>query len=69
MVIVVADQSLRDELKVKYPGVFQRCMDRRKFMIEVLGIELPDELLPVSNIPAIVPPFFLKPDLIFALES
>ena len=29
-----------------------------KFMADVLGIELPEEVLPLSNIPAIVPPLF-----------
>jgi hypothetical protein len=38
-------------------------------MTDVLGIELPEEVLPLSNIPAIVPPFFLAPNEIFALES
>ena len=37
-------------------------------MMKVLGIELPEEILPLSNIPAIVPPFLLKPETIFAIE-
>jgi hypothetical protein len=32
-----------------------------------LGIDLPEEVLP--NIPAIVPPFFLAPNEVFALEA
>jgi hypothetical protein len=67
--IVIADKALRSELKSKYPAVYERCMDRRKFMIDVLGFELPDEILPLSNIPAIVPPYFLSPRQIFTLES
>jgi Xaa-Pro aminopeptidase len=66
--IVIADASLRSELKAEYPAVYNRCMDRRKFMTDVLGFELPDEILPLSNIPAIVPPFFLNPKMIFTLE-
>jgi hypothetical protein len=31
--------------------------------------ELPEDVLPLSNIPVIVPPFFLAPNEIFALES
>jgi hypothetical protein len=37
-------------------------------MIEVLGIELPEEVLPLSNMPAIVVPFLLRPNTVFALE-
>jgi hypothetical protein len=38
-------------------------------MSDVLGIGLPDEVLPLSNTCAIVPPFFLRPNLVLALES
>lgn len=58
--IVIADERLRADLKEQYPDVYKRCMQRRKFMKEVLGIRLPDEVLPLSNIPSIVPPFFLN---------
>ena len=37
-------------------------------MTDVLGIPLPEEALPLSNIPGIVPPFFLDPHTILALE-
>jgi hypothetical protein len=37
-------------------------------MIDVLGIDLPEEILPLSNMPAIVAPFFLKPNQIFAVR-
>ena len=37
-------------------------------MKDVLGIELPEEVLPLSNVPAIVPPFFLAPNSVLALE-
>jgi len=34
----------------------------------VLGIDLAEELLPLSNIPGIVAPFFLQPNQIFAVR-
>ena len=58
--IVIADQNLRTQLKEQYPDVYDRCMSRRKFMIEMLGFQLPDEVLPLSNIPAIIAPYFLN---------
>lgn len=66
--IVIADEKLQDELKKKHPDCYARCQERRKFMIDVLGFDLPDEILPLSNIPAIVPPWFLNPSEIFALR-
>jgi hypothetical protein len=66
--LVLADKELRKQLKDAFPDCYARCQKRRKFMTDVLGIELPEEILPLSNIPAIVPPFFLAPNEIFALE-
>jgi hypothetical protein len=36
-------------------------------MMAVLGIELGEEVLPLSNTPAMVPPFFLRPNTLLAL--
>jgi hypothetical protein len=66
---VVADGSLRESLKEQFPKVYSRCQDRRSFMAETLGFELGEEVLPLSNIPGIVPPFFLAPNRIFAFEK
>jgi hypothetical protein len=67
--VVLADQTLRQEINARFPGCYARCQQRRTFMADVLGIDLADELLPLSNIPSIVPPFFLHPNLILALEA
>jgi hypothetical protein len=65
--VVLADESLRRQLQAQFPDCFARCQQRREFMINVLGIDLPEEVLPLSNIPAIVPPFFLRPNLVLAM--
>ncbi len=59
--IIVADANLRQRLAAKYPGLASRCQARRKFMIETLGIPVAEEVWPLSNIPGIVPPYFLAP--------
>lgn len=66
--IVIADAQLQADLKAQYPETYARCMARRQFMIDVLGLNLPDEILPLSNIPAIVPPFFLNHKKILTLK-
>ncbi|MCC8143873.1 MAG: hypothetical protein LIO97_08280 [Tannerellaceae bacterium] len=58
--IVIADETLRNQLNQQYPDVYRRCMARRDFMESVLGISLPEEILPLSNIPGLVPPFLLN---------
>ena len=59
--IALADQALRDELAAAFPGAWGRIQARRRFMGEVLGIELHPDVLPFSNIPAYLPPFLLGP--------
>lgn len=66
--IVLADATLRQQIASTYPECYARCQQRRQFMGEVLGIELAEEVLPLSNISGIVPPFFLAPHTIFAME-
>jgi Xaa-Pro aminopeptidase len=66
--VLIADADLRGRLREEYAECYARCEARRRFMADVLGIGLPDEVLPLSNIPGIVPPFFLDPGTILALE-
>jgi hypothetical protein len=66
--LVLADAELRSSLKSRYPECFARCEKRRAFMRDVLGIEVSDEVLPLSNMPTIVAPFFLRPNQIFAVK-
>jgi Xaa-Pro aminopeptidase len=59
--IALADESLRRAFAAGYPAAWQRIEERRRFMTEVLGIELHPDVLPFSNIPAWLPPFLLQP--------
>ena len=65
--VVIADEGLRRDLQAQFPACFARCQQRRTYMIDILGIELAEEVLPLSNIPGIVPPFFLSPNTVFTL--
>ena len=66
--VVVADADLRREIRERFQDCYGRCQARRHFMQNRLGFDLPDEILPLSNIPCLVPPFFLKPNQVFALS-
>ena len=65
---VLADEDLRGSLGSRFPDCAARCRRRRKFMADVLGIPLPDEVLPLANMPAIVPPYLMNPGLLLAME-
>ncbi|MBZ0300127.1 MAG: M24 family metallopeptidase [Anaerolineae bacterium] len=59
--MALADDTLRQEFAEQYPEAWSRIQARRRFMMEVLGIQLKPEVLPFSNIPAYLPPFLLAP--------
>jgi len=58
--IALADEPLREEIAARYPEAWHRIEARRAFMSDVLGIRLKPEVLPFSNIPAFLPPFWLS---------
>lgn len=60
--IAFADESLRADLAERYPAAWRRIQLRRQFMSDALGIGLHPDVLPLSNIPAYLPPFLLAPD-------
>ena len=66
--LVLADAPLRRRLESLYPECYRRCQKRRAFMIEELGIEIGEEVLPLSNTAAIVAPLMLQPNQFFALR-
>ena len=60
--VALADAALRADLAASYPGMWDRIQSRRRFMRESLGIELHEDVLPLSNLAAHLPPFVLRPD-------
>jgi len=60
--IVLADDALRDQLARLYPDLWSRVERRRAFMSTSLGIDLHPDVLPLSNLPAVLAPFLLRPD-------
>src|SRR5690606_16576314 len=60
--IAIADEALREELASRYPEAWARIEKRRAFMRDQLDIRLKPEVLPFSNSPAFLPPFWLARD-------
>jgi hypothetical protein len=67
--IALADASLRAELAARFPGAWGRIEARRRFMREALGIDLHPDVLPFSNLAALLPPFLLRPDRAMTLAG
>jgi Xaa-Pro aminopeptidase len=60
--VVLADERLRTEIASRYPAMWTRVMARRDFMRDAIGIDLDPSVLPLSNIPAWLPPYALDPE-------
>ncbi|MCF3942798.1 hypothetical protein [Oceanobacillus alkalisoli] len=65
--VVIADAGLREDIANKYPDVWERIKRRQDFMRNELGIQLSDDILPISATPGYYAPLFLSPD--FALTK
>jgi len=57
----LADKSLRASLRRRYPALMKRCDARRVFLRSVLGFEVGDEVLPLSNMAGLMPVYYLEP--------
>ncbi len=58
--IALADDATRAEFATRYPEAWSRIEARRAFMQEALGIRLKPEVLPFSNMPAYLPPYWFR---------
>lgn len=63
--VAIAGAELRRELAENHPDVWERVSARQRFMRDEIGIELRDEVLPLSSSPAYLPPFWLDPDHVY----
>jgi hypothetical protein len=66
--IAVADHALQSAFRAQYPETWVRCQARRRFVETTLGIECPAEVLLLSNMSCLVPPYLLRPTTVLALE-
>ncbi len=64
---VIADAALRASVEHDFPAVAARCAARAAFMREVIGIDVPADLLPLADTCGIVAPFLLDPEQVISL--
>jgi len=67
--LALADESLRQAFAAGYPEAWERIGARRRFMADALGIDLHPDVLPFSNIPAVLAPFLLRPDHVMTMAG
>ncbi len=66
--LVLADETLRSEFKAKYPEADARIERRRVMMQEVLGIEIGEQILPLSEIQGVYYPFGADMGTVMAID-
>jgi hypothetical protein len=65
--VALLDADGRAAMSARYPEAWSRIVARRAFMTDRLGITLRPEVLPLSNMPAWLPPFWLSPGQAMAM--
>lgn len=65
--VVFADEHLRGELEHRYPEAWFRIRARQDFMRRLLGVQIGDEVLPLSSTPAYLAPLWLSSSHVLAL--
>jgi len=60
--IALADEALRDELRERHPETWGRIEERSRYMHDTLGIDLGEDILPLSAFNAYFPPLWLSWD-------
>jgi Xaa-Pro aminopeptidase len=64
---VIADAELQDELRRRYPNVAGRSAARVRFMREVIGMDVPETLIPLADTCGIIAPWLLDPAQVVVL--
>lgn len=64
--LAIADEALRAEIQKRHPAVWTRIQEHRSLM-QSLGIELHADVLPLSTLPGVLPPFWGEPELVCAV--
>ena len=66
--LILADDALRAELKKLYPKVASRIEKRKSFMQDVIGMDISDDVLPLSQISGMYFPFMLDTTRLFSVK-
>lgn len=67
--LVIADQALTEEIRKISPACYERIMARKTFIREQLNIELPEEVLPMSDLTLVCNPYMADISVMLAKEA
>jgi len=64
--IILASNEMQKEINAIAPQAYQRMINRREFMINVLGINIDSTVLPTSDMPAVIFPYLRNLNCVLA---
>jgi hypothetical protein len=67
--VAIADAALRGDIEARHPELWSRIRSRQEYMRSTLGVQVRDEVLPLSCTAAYLRPFWLAPELAFAFST
>lgn len=67
--VVLADAVLKEEIKKQYPNSWERMLERRTYIQDVLGIQLHEDILPLSSMVAYYTPYLMNHDYAFTWKQ
>ena len=62
--LVIADEALRKEVETRFPSCWDRIRARQSFMRGTLNIQVPDEVLPLSDLAGVCFPYMADPSVV-----
>ena len=63
--VVLADETLKEQICQQYPEMWQRMQVRRQYIIQQLSIQLSEDVLPMCGTVAYLRPYLLEKDMAF----
>ena len=66
--VVLADEALKEQICQQYPEMWQRMQARRQYIIQQLGIQLSEDVLPMCGTVAYLRPYLLDKELAFVIR-
>lgn len=67
--VLLADEVLKTEIEEQYPDMYHRMMARREYLINELGINLSDNIMPMCSTVAYLRPFMLDHERAFVVTQ
>lgn len=67
--VVIMDSSLQEQMQHEYPQVWRRLSSRKKYMNNVLGICLKEDVFPMSDLCGYVRPYLLNKSVNFCVKK